>query len=89
MRVDGSITDVVVVVVVFTLKPILTSFQYLLSLTQGKETNFRGHKLTQNKVENKCIYIKKDSEKVPTLTRKISYRFLKIENQKKTRSRLG
>ena len=41
---------VVVVVVVFTLKPVLTSNQYLLFLTlQGKETNFRGHKLTQNK----------------------------------------
>ena len=38
-----------VVVVVFTLKPVLTSIQYLLFLTlQGKETNFRGHKLTQN-----------------------------------------
>ena len=41
---------VVVVVVVLTLKTVLTSIQYLLFLTlQGKETNFRGHKLTQNK----------------------------------------
>ena len=44
----------VVVVVVFTLKTVLTSIQYLFFLTlQGKETNFRGHKLTQNKVQNK------------------------------------
>ena len=43
---------VIVVVVVFTLKTVLTSIQYLLFLTrQGKETNFRGHKLTQNKVQ--------------------------------------
>ena len=43
---------IVVVVVVFTLKTVLTSIQYLLFLTlQGKETNFRGHKLTQNKVK--------------------------------------
>ena len=42
----------IVVVVVFTLKTVLTSVQYLLFLTlQGKETNFRGHKLTQNKVQ--------------------------------------
>ena len=34
----------VVVVVVFTLKPVLTSIQYLLFLAlQDKETNFRGH----------------------------------------------
>ena len=42
----------VVVFVVFTLKIVLSSIQYLLFLTlQGKETNFRGHKLTQNKVQ--------------------------------------
>ena len=42
---------VVAVVVVFTLKTVLTSIQYLLFLTlKGKETNSRGHKLTQNKV---------------------------------------
>ena len=41
--------------VVFTLKSRLTSIQYhLLFLTlQGNETNFRGHKLTQNKVQKK------------------------------------
>ena len=43
-------------VVVFTLKIVLTSIQYLLFLTlQGKEKNFRGHKLTQNKVQKKKI----------------------------------
>ena len=42
----------VVVVVVLTLKKGLTSIQYLLFLIlQGKETNFRGHKLTQNKLQ--------------------------------------
>ena len=51
---------VVVVVVVFTLKTILTSIQYLLFLTlQGKETNFRGHKLTQNKVQKKKPNLRK------------------------------
>ena len=46
-RADGrGHLDVVVVVVVLTLKTVLTSIQYLLFLTlQGKETNFRGHKL--------------------------------------------
>ena len=40
--------------VVFTLKTVLTSIQYLLFLTlQGKETNFRGYKLTHNKVQKK------------------------------------
>ena len=41
------------VVVVFTLKSVLTSFQYLLFVTllQGKEANFRGSKLTQNMVQ--------------------------------------
>ena len=33
---------------------------------QGKETNFRGHKLTQNKVQKNKI---KDPEKVPTLAK--------------------
>ena len=48
--------DVVVVVVVFTLKLLLTSIQYLLFLTlQGKATNYRGHKLTQSKVQNDKI----------------------------------
>ena len=45
-----------VVVVVFTLKTVLTSIQSLLFLTlQGKETNFRGHTLTQNKVQENKI----------------------------------
>ena len=45
-----------VVVVVFTLKTVLTSIQYpSLSYSQGKETNFRGHKLTQNKVQKNKI----------------------------------
>ena len=39
------------VVVVLTFKTVLTSIQCLLFFTlQGKETNFRGHKLTRNKV---------------------------------------
>ena len=46
----------VVVVTVLTLKTVLTSIQYLLFLTfQGKETKFRGHKLTQNKVQKNKI----------------------------------
>ena len=49
---------------------VLASIQYhLLFLTlQGKETNFRGHKLTQNKVQKKNI---KDPEKVSTLAKNI------------------
>ena len=44
------------VVVVFTLKTVLNSIQYVLFLTlQGKETTFRGHKLTQNKVQENKI----------------------------------
>ena len=48
---------VVVVVVIFTLKTVLTSIsRTLLFLTlQRKETNFRGHKLTQNKVQKNKI----------------------------------
>ena len=54
---------VVVGVVVFTLKTVLTSIQYLLFLTlQGKETNFRGHKLTQNKVHKNKNKIKRPRE---------------------------
>ena len=61
---------VVVVVVVFTLQTVLTSIQYLLFLTpQGKETNFRGHKLTQNKVQKNKTKTKKDPEKVPILAK--------------------
>ena len=52
-------------VAVFTLKTVLTCIQYLLFFTlQGKETNFRGHKLTQNKVQ------KKITEKVQILVKK-------------------
>jgi hypothetical protein len=43
------------VVFVFTLKTVLTSIRYLLYLTlQGKETNFRGHRLAQTKVQ-RCV----------------------------------
>ena len=53
---QAKLPDTVVVVVVFTLKTVLASIQYLLFLTlQGKETNFRGHKLTQNKVQENKI----------------------------------
>ena len=53
-----------VVVVVFTLKIALTSIQYLLFLThQDKETNFRRHKLTQNKVPVCTEEIKKTQRK--------------------------
>ena len=50
----------------FTLKIVLTSIEYLLFLTQGKETNFRGHKLTQNKVQKN-----KRPRESPKLARKI------------------
>ena len=61
----------VVVVVVLTLKTILTSIHYLFFLIlQGKETNSRGHKLTQNKVQKNYIPSKKDPKKVPTLVEK-------------------
>ena len=70
-------------VVVFTLKTFLTSIQYLLFLTlQGKDTNFRGHKLTQNKVQKN----KKYPEKVPnTCEKNIVHadRFLKIVSSEK------
>ena len=38
---------------------------------QGKETNFRCHKLTHDKVQKNNDKIKKDPEKVPALARKI------------------
>ena len=64
----GILYTVYYIFVVFTLKTVLTSIQYLLFLTlQGKETNFRGHKLTQNKVQKN----KKDPEKVSTPAREI------------------
>ena len=63
-------------VAAFTLKTVLTSIQYLLFLTlQGKETNFRGHKLTQNKAREK----KKTQKKSKHLRKKKCNRFLKIE----------
>ena len=83
---------VVVVVVVFTLKTVLTSIQHLLFLTlRGKETNFRGRKLTKSKVHKNKNKIKKDPEKVPTLATKIRYRFLKItgSEKKKEQVRVG
>ena len=56
---------------------------YLLFLTlQSKKTNFRGHKLTQNKVQKNKNKIK-GPEKVPTLARKIWYGFLKITSSGK------
>ena len=66
-----AVQYVVVVVVVFTLKIVLTSIQYPSHSLQGKETNFRGHKLTQNKVQKNNDKRKKDPEKVPTLATKI------------------
>ena len=43
-----------VVVFVFTLKTVLTSI-CLFPTLQGRETIFRGHKLTQNKVQKKKV----------------------------------
>ena len=55
----------------FTSKTVLTSIQYLLFLTlQGKETNFRGHKLTQNKVQKNKNKIKKTQRKSQHLREK-------------------
>ena len=56
MRSDFSLNNIVVVVL--TLKTVLTSIQYILFLTQGKETNFRGDRLTQLRCR-KNIYKKK------------------------------
>ena len=61
----------VVVVVVLTLKTVLSSIQYLLFLSlQGKKTNFRGHKLTQNKVQKDKNKIKKTQKKSQHLREK-------------------
>ena len=49
----------------------LYSVPFSFFTLQGKETNFRGHKLTQNKVQKNNDKIKKDPEKVPTLATKI------------------
>ena len=74
---------IVVVVVVFTLKTVMTSIQYLLVLTlQGKETNFCGHKLTQNKVQKK----KRESSNI---CEKNIIQAPKNNKFRKTRSRLG
>ena len=52
------VCSVRVVVVVVTLKTVLTSIQYLIFFTlQGKEANFRGNKLTQNKVRNVVVVV--------------------------------
>ena len=70
--------------VVFTLKTVLTSIQYLRFLTlQGKETNIRGHKLTQNKEKVK----NKDPEKVQKLAKNIE-QVPKNNKFRKTRSKL-
>ena len=54
--------------IVFTIKTVLTSIQYIIFLTlQDKETNIRGHKLTQNKVQKKIK--NRDQEKVPTIAK--------------------
>ena len=78
-----------VVVVVFTLKTVLTSIQYILFLTlQGKETNSRGHKLTQNKVQKNKI--KRPRESPNTTCEKICKREVPKNNKfRKTRRSLG
>ena len=75
---DHTYIVVVVVVVgvgvgvVFISKTVLTSIQYLsLSYSSRQRNNFRGPKLTQNKVQKNHDQNKKDPEKVPTLARKI------------------
>ena len=72
----------IILVVVFTLKTVLTSIRHLLLLTlEGKETNFRGHKLTQNKVRKK---IKQKTQRESANTcEKICNKFLKIESSVK------
>ena len=76
----------VVVVVVFTLKTILISILYLLFLNlQGKETNFRGHKPTQNKVQKNDI--KKTQRKSQHLQKGVQH-VSKNDKLRKTRSKL-
>ena len=68
------------VVVVFTLKTVLTSIQYpSLSYSSRQRNEFPwSQAITQNKVQKNKIKNKiKDPEKVPTLARKILYRFRK------------
>ena len=76
------------IVVVFTLNTVVTSIQYLLFLTQGKEANFRGHKLTQNKVQNKKNKNKKARES-PNTCEKNMIQVPKNNMFRKTRSTLG
>ena len=55
--------------ILLSLKTVLTSIQYFLFLTlHGEETNFRGHKLTQNKVQKN----RKGPEKVSNNTCEIN-----------------
>ena len=71
------------VVVVFTLKTVLTSIQYLLFLTlQGKEKSSRGQKLTQNKVQKNKNKIKRTQRKSQHLREK-NNRLLKITSSEK------
>ena len=78
-----------VVVVVFTLKTVLTSIQYLLFLTlQGEETNFRGYKLTQNKIQKNKNKLKK-TQRISQHLRKNMIQVPKNNKSRKTRSKLG
>ena len=74
-------------VVAFTLKTVLTSIQYLLFLTlEGKETNFRGHKLARNKVQKK----KQKNRESPNTCEKPFMQVPKNSKKfRKTRSRLS
>ena len=70
-----------VVVVVFAIKTVVTSIQYLLFLTlQGKETQ---NKVQKNKNKNKR------TRESPNTCEKIFNRFLKITSSEKQPSRLG
>ena len=67
----------------------MTSIQYLLFLTpQVKETNFRGHKLTQNKVQKNKNKMKRHRES-PNTCKKHIIQVPKNNKFRKTRSRLG
>ena len=82
VRCNHGLTICIVVVVVFTLETVLTSIQYLLFLTlQGKETYFRGHKLTQNKVQKNKDKIKKFQRKPKLRYRKIKIRYKKYQRK--------
>ena len=76
--------------IVFTLKTVMTSLSstlLFLTLLQGKETNFRGHKLTQNKVQKNNDKIKKTQRKSQYFKNMIQVP--KNNRFRKTRSRLG